>query len=52
MPKRWVVERSIAWLNNWRQLSKEYDRTTASSQTWITIGFVDLMLGRLTVDAA
>ncbi|MBL8601143.1 MAG: IS5 family transposase, partial [Myxococcales bacterium] len=52
VPKRWVVERSIAWLNNWRQLSKEFDRTTASSQTWITIGFVDLMLGRLTAGVA
>jgi putative transposase len=33
IPKRWVVERSFGWLNHWRQLSKEYDRTTASSET-------------------
>jgi putative transposase len=46
IPKRWVVERSFGWMNHWRQLSKEYDRTTASSETWIRIAFTKIMLGR------
>ena len=25
IPKRWVVERTIGWMNNWRGLSKHYD---------------------------
>jgi putative transposase len=46
-PKRWIVERSFGWMNHWRQLSKDYDRTTASSEAWIRIGFIHLMTGRL-----
>jgi seryl-tRNA synthetase len=30
MPKRWVVERTIGWMNNWRGLSKHYDYDTAT----------------------
>jgi putative transposase len=51
LPKRWIVERSFGWMNHWRQLAKEYDRTTASSDTWIRLGFIGLMLRRLTVVA-
>lgn len=49
LEKRWIVERSLGWMNHWRQLSKEYDRTTTSSEAWIQIGFVGLMLHRLSV---
>lgn len=51
-PKRWIVERSFGWMNHWRQLSKDYDRTTASSEAWIRIGFIHLMVGRLARNAA
>jgi putative transposase len=47
LPKRWVVERSFGWLNHWRPLSKEYDRTTASSETWVRIAFAKIMLARV-----
>ena len=47
VPNRWVVERSFGWLNHWRQLSKEYDRTTASSESWIRIAFTNITLRRL-----
>jgi putative transposase len=47
IPKRWVVERSFGWLNHWRQLSKEYDRTTASSESWVRIAFTNITLRRL-----
>ncbi len=47
IPKRWAVERSFGWLNHWRQLSKEYDRTIASSETWVRIAFVNITLRRL-----
>lgn len=32
LPKRWIVERSLAWLNNSRRLSKDYEITTRSAQ--------------------
>ena len=34
-PRRWVVERSFAWLSFWRRLTKEFEVLPASSQTFI-----------------
>ena len=34
---RWIVERTISWLNNNRRLSKDYERTILSAQTFIWI---------------
>ncbi len=45
--RRWVVERSFAWLGRSRRLSKDYERNPAVSETWIQIAMVKLMLRRL-----
>lgn len=50
-PKRWIVERTFAWLNMQRRLSKEYERTTKSSESMIKIAAIRLMLRRLTKNA-
>ena len=47
LPKRWVVERTFAWLNNHRRLSKDYERFTKTSETMIQIAMMRLMLRRL-----
>ncbi len=47
LPKRWVVERTFAWLNNHRRLSKDYERYTKTSETMIQIAMMRLMLRRL-----
>jgi putative transposase len=47
LPKRWVVERSFAWYNNYRRLSKDYEYTTASSEARIKMANIQLMLKRL-----
>jgi putative transposase len=47
VPKRWIVERSLGWLNRDRRLSKDYERTTASSETWIQVSFIHYMVRRL-----
>lgn len=47
LPKRWVVERTFAWLNNYRRLSKDYERFTETSETMIQIAMMRLMLRRL-----
>ena len=45
--KRWIVERTLGWLNGYRGLSKEYTATTESSETMIYLAMINLMLHRL-----
>jgi putative transposase len=47
LPKRWVVERSLAWVGRCRRNSKDYERLTASSAAMIEISMIQLMLHRL-----
>jgi putative transposase len=47
MPKRWIVERSLGWLNRERRLAKDYERTASSSEAWIRLSFIHLMVRRL-----
>jgi putative transposase len=44
---RWVVERTYAWMGWHRRLSKDYERTTASAETWLQLSMVSLMVNRL-----
>ena len=44
---RWVVEQSIACLNRFRRLSKDYEYTTTSSETWVQIAAIQRMAQRL-----
>jgi len=44
LPKRWVVERSFAWLNGFRRLSKDYEKRTKTCEAMIMIAFICLML--------
>jgi putative transposase len=47
LPKRWVVERTFAWLGKCRRLSKEYEERIASSEAMIRLAMIGLMLRRL-----
>lgn len=47
LPRRWVVERTFAWLNRNRRLAKEFDATIASAETWLYIASVQLIARRL-----
>jgi serine/threonine protein kinase len=47
LPKRWVVERTIAWLSRYRRHSKDYERNPATSETMIYITMIHIMLRRL-----
>lgn len=47
LPRRWVVERTFAWLGRSRRLSKDYERQTASSESMIRLSSIHLLLKRL-----
>jgi putative transposase len=47
LPRRWVVERTFAWLGRYRINSKEYERLTRSSESQVYISSIQLMLKRL-----
>ena len=48
-PKRWIVERTFGWLNRYRRLSKDYERTTQSSEAFVKVAMIHLMVRRLRV---
>jgi putative transposase len=50
LPKRWVVERTFAWLGRSRRLSKDYERSTESSEAWVRVASIHSMLRRLQPD--
>ena len=47
LPRRWVVERTFAWLGNYRRLSKDYEVLPESSEAMIYAARVYIMLRRL-----
>jgi putative transposase len=47
LPRRWVVERTFAWLGQNRRLSKDYERLCATSEAFIYAAMVRLMTRRL-----
>jgi putative transposase len=44
IPKRWIVERSIAWFNWYRRLSKDYEANMSSSEAWVQIASISMMI--------
>lgn len=46
LPKRWIVERTLAWLNNFRRLSKDYEISIRSAQALCAIAAFHTLLKR------
>lgn len=48
LPRRWVIERTFGWLSRWRRLSKDYERTVQSSEGFVYLASIGIMLRRMT----
>lgn len=48
-PKRWVVERTFGWLHWDRRLNRDYEKTVASAETFVKLGFIGVILNRISV---
>ena len=47
LPRRWVVERTLAWLNRNRRLAKDFEASIASAKAWVYIASAQLLVRRL-----
>ena len=47
LPRRWVVERTFAWLNRNRRLAKDCEATLESALAWLFLTSVKLLMRRL-----
>jgi putative transposase len=52
LPRRWVVERTFAWLSNCRALARDYDYHPQTSEALVQVAMIHLMLRRLAKGAA
>ena len=47
LPRRWLVERTFAWINRNRRLAKDFEGTIASAETFLYAASVMLLTRRL-----
>ena len=47
LPKRWIVERTFAWLNRCRRLAKDFEKFTRTALTFVKLASTRIMLRRL-----
>lgn len=50
LPKRWIVERTLGWLNRSRRLAKDFEATIASSCAWLVLALGFLLVRRIERD--
>ena len=47
LPKRWIVERTFAWLGRCRRLAKDFENLAVNALAFLCLGMIRLMLRRL-----
>ncbi len=48
---RWIVERTFGWLNRSRRLSKDFEALPETTEAWVRIAMIQLMVRRLAARA-
>lgn len=48
LPKRWIVERTLAWISHNRRLARDFERYAQSAAAFIRLAMIRIMLRRLT----
>ncbi|WP_265638782.1 transposase, partial [Acidiphilium sp. PA] len=48
LPRRWVVERTFAWLGRCRRLAKDFETTVTSATAWLFIAHIRLLTRKIT----
>ena len=51
LPKRWIVERTFAWINRNRRLARDFERYARTTIAYIRLAMIRLMLRRLVANA-
>ena len=46
LPKRWIVERSFSWLENFRRLTIDYEFLAETAEAMVQIAFIQIMLNK------
>lgn len=47
LPKRWIVERTFAWISRNRRLARDFERYARTVAAWIRLAMIRIMLRRL-----
>ena len=47
LPKRWIVERTLAWVSRYRRLARDYERHARTAAAFVRLAMIRLMLRRL-----
>ena len=47
LPRRWVVERTFAWLGRNRRLARDFERTIESATAWLYLASIQLITRRI-----
>lgn len=47
LPKRWIVERTLAWISRCRRLARDYERHTRTAAAFVHLAMIRLLLRRL-----
>jgi transposase len=52
LPKRWIVERTFAWISRYRRLARDFERYAATVAAFVRLAMIRIMLRRLAATAS